>query len=85
MGAEVFAASESGAKVAERVLDKIVNLGFKRRSVKDGNMYVLVHTNMPAILIETCFLDSVADMKVFELCGIDKLAKAIVAGILELY
>jgi N-acetylmuramoyl-L-alanine amidase len=39
---------------------------------------------MPAILIETCFLDSVADMKVFELCGIDKLAKAIVTGILEL-
>jgi N-acetylmuramoyl-L-alanine amidase len=81
-GAEVFAASELGRKVASRVLDKIVNLGFKRRSVKDGNMYVLVHTNMPAILIETCFLDSVADMKVFELCGIDKLAKAIVAGIL---
>lgn len=84
MGAEVFAVSESSKKIANRVLDKIVALGFKRRSVKDNGLYVLIHTNMPAILVESFFLDSIADFELFEKVGIDKLATAIVAGVLNI-
>lgn len=83
MGAEVFVASQSGREIADRVLDQIVLLGFKRRSVKDGGLYVLIHTNMTAILVESFFLDSVADMDLFKKIGIDKLAAAIVAGVLN--
>lgn len=83
MGTEVFAISESSKKIADRVLDKIVALGFKRRSVKDSGLYVLIHTDMPAILVESFFLDSIADFKLFEKVGIDKIATAIVAGVLN--
>lgn len=83
MGAEVFVASDSGRQVASRVLDQIVKLGFRRRSVKDSSLYVLVHTDMPAILIESFFLDSIADVELFKKVGIDKLAAAIVTGVLD--
>jgi N-acetylmuramoyl-L-alanine amidase len=58
-GTEVFATSDSGRRIAEPVLNSIVGLGFFNRRVKDGShLYVLKHTNMPAILVECCFIDS---------------------------
>ncbi|MEY3223705.1 MAG: hypothetical protein RLZZ203_2561, partial [Cyanobacteriota bacterium] len=52
-GTEVFAISDAGRKVAQKVLDEIVKLGFFNRGVKSGShLYVLRRTNMPGILIE---------------------------------
>jgi N-acetylmuramoyl-L-alanine amidase len=44
---------------------------------------VLVRTDIPAILIESFFLDSIADMELFKKVGIDRLATAIVTGVLD--
>ena len=78
-GTEVFATSESGRKIAKPVLDEIVKLGFFNRGVKSGtHLFVLRNTNMPAILIENCFLDSSKDMKLYD--G-EAIANAIVKGL----
>ncbi|MBD2609579.1 N-acetylmuramoyl-L-alanine amidase [Scytonema hofmannii FACHB-248] len=78
-GAEVFAASSKGSAVAQKVVDAICFLGFSDRGVKDGShLYVLKNTSMPAILVECCFIDSKADMDLFDA---DKMATAIVRGL----
>jgi hypothetical protein len=78
-GTEVFAASSKGTAVAQKVLDEICFLGFFDRGVKNGShLYVLKNTNMPAILVECCFIDSKADIALFDA---DKMATAIVRGL----
>ncbi|NES70372.1 MAG: N-acetylmuramoyl-L-alanine amidase, partial [Okeania sp. SIO2D1] len=78
-GTEVFAISNTGRRIAQPVLDNIVSLGFVNRRVKNGShLYVLRHTNMPAILIECCFLDSRRDMDLF---NSEDMANAIVKGL----
>ncbi|MEY3222027.1 MAG: hypothetical protein RLZZ203_883, partial [Cyanobacteriota bacterium] len=66
-------------KVAQKVLDEIVKLGFFNRGVKSGShLYVLRRTNMPGILIEGCFIDSAKDMQLYDS---EAMANAIVAGL----
>jgi N-acetylmuramoyl-L-alanine amidase len=78
-GTEVFAISDAGKKVAQKVLDEIVKLGFFNRGVKSGShLYVLKRTNMPGILIEGCFIDSAKDMQIYD--G-EAMANGIVAGL----
>ena len=78
-GTEVFAISDAGRKVAQKVLDEIVKLGFFNRGVKSGShLYVLKRTNMPGILIEGCFIDSAKDMQIYD--G-EAMANAIVVGL----
>lgn len=78
-GTEVFAISDAGKKVAQKVLDEIVKLGFFDRGVKSGShLYVLKRTNMPGILVEGCFIDSAKDMQIYD--G-EAMANAIVAGL----
>ncbi|MTJ12470.1 cell wall hydrolase [Anabaena sp. UHCC 0187] len=78
-GTEVFAISDAGKKVAQKVLDEIVKLGFFNRGVKSGShLYVLRRTNMPGILVEGCFIDSAKDMQIYD--G-EAMANAIVAGL----
>ncbi|WP_341528583.1 N-acetylmuramoyl-L-alanine amidase [Nostoc sp. UHCC 0302] len=78
-GTEVFATSETGRKIAKPVLDEIVKLGFFNRGVKSGShLYVLKNTDMPAILVEGCFIDSSKDMNLF---NPEAMANAIVKGL----
>ncbi|NJM71225.1 MAG: N-acetylmuramoyl-L-alanine amidase [Scytonema sp. RU_4_4] len=78
-GTEVYAISEVGKKIAKSVLDEITKLGFKNRGIKDGSkLFVLKNTNMPAILIEGCFIDSPKDMKLY---NAEETANAIVKGL----
>ncbi|MDZ7953106.1 N-acetylmuramoyl-L-alanine amidase [Nostoc sp. DedQUE09] len=78
-GTEVFATSDRGRKIAKPVLDEIIKLGFFNRGVKSGShLYVLKNTDMPAILIECCFLDSQKDMNLF---NPEAMANAIVKGL----
>lgn len=70
---------------ASRVQQKMVSLGFTNRGVKTEEFYVLVNTNAHAILIETCFCDSVADKQLYDSLGADRVAKAIVEGILNIF
>ncbi|MBG1261069.1 N-acetylmuramoyl-L-alanine amidase [Nostoc commune] len=78
-GTEVFATSDTGRKIAKPVLDEIVKLGFFNRGVKSGShLYVLKNTDMPAILVEGCFIDSQKDMNLY---NPEAMANAIVKGL----
>lgn len=78
-GTEVFATSDTGNKIAKPVLDEIVKLGFFNRGVKNGSqLFVLRNTDMPAILVECCFIDSAKDMRLYD--G-EAMANAIVKGL----
>ncbi|MEH2325166.1 MAG: N-acetylmuramoyl-L-alanine amidase [Nostoc sp.] len=78
-GTEVFATSDTGIKIAKPVLDEIVKLGFFNRGIKSGShLFVLKNTDMPAILVECCFVDSQKDMNLF---NPEAMANAIVKGL----
>ncbi|HEY9801366.1 MAG TPA: N-acetylmuramoyl-L-alanine amidase [Leptolyngbyaceae cyanobacterium] len=78
-GTEVFATSDNGRRIAQPVLDEIVKLGFFNRGVKSGShLFVLRNTDMPAILVECCFIDSSKDMNLFDA---EATANAIVKGL----
>jgi N-acetylmuramoyl-L-alanine amidase len=65
-------------KVAKRILDNLVGLGYKNRGLKTSNLHVINNTTMPAMLIEVCFIDNVGDCKKFDA---KKIAAAIANGI----
>jgi N-acetylmuramoyl-L-alanine amidase len=78
-GTEIYAVGESGRKLAKNVLDEFVKLGFFNRGVKNGShLFVLRNTEMPAILVEGCFLDSQKDMNLY---NPENTANAIVKGL----
>ena len=82
-GTEVWVGSESGRDVASRIVNNIAALGYTNRGVKvqgvdGGHLYVLRHTNMKALLVEQCFVDSASDMSAW---NSESMANAIVAGI----
>lgn len=78
-GTEIFAVGEKGRKTAKNVLDEFVKLGFFNRGVKNGShLYVLRNTEMTAILVEACFLDSQKDMNLY---NPESISNAIVKGL----
>ena len=78
-GTEIFATSEKGRQFAKPVLNEIVKFGYFNRGVKNGShLYVVRNTDMPAILVECCFIDSQKDMNLYN--G-EAMANAIVKGL----
>lgn len=82
-GAEVWIGSNKSRDIATRIVNNIAALGYTNRGVKvqgaDGShLYVLNNTNMPALLVEQCFVDSASDMSSF---NAESMANAIVTGI----
>lgn len=82
-GTEVWIGSESSRTMAQNIANSIAALGFTNRGVKvqgvDGpHLYVLNYTNMPALLVEGCFVDSQSDMNRF---NAENMANAICKGI----
>ena len=61
MGTEVLYLSDKGKEYAEKVVQSLGKAYKNRGVVKRDNLYWLKNTNSPAILIETCFVDSKAD------------------------
>lgn len=83
-GTEVYTYSTSGAarSYAEKVLNEIAGLGFKSRGEKTStSLYVLNHTNAPAMLIELFFVDDKDDVDLYNKVGAEGIANAIVKGI----
>ncbi|WP_055665723.1 N-acetylmuramoyl-L-alanine amidase [Desnuesiella massiliensis] len=78
-GTEIFALSEEGRALGEKILTEIVGLGFYNRGVKDGNrLYVLKNTKAIGILMEIAFVDSKDDMYLY---NSDSIVNAIIKGI----
>jgi len=79
-GTEVLYVSPAGKKLATPVLTELVNLGFRNRGLKyRDNLHVLNATQMPAILVEGCFVTSRRDMGLY---NAEKMANAIVKGLI---
>ena len=81
-GTEVFTYNAKEVSQARNVLNNIVALGFNNRGIKDGkNLYVVRHSNMTAMLIEICFVDTKNDVDLYNSLGVEKIADAIVKGL----
>jgi N-acetylmuramoyl-L-alanine amidase len=66
VGTEVLYVSSSGLDKAEWVVDAIAGVGFINRGPKKRtDLYFLNQTRETAILIETCFVDSQADVNLY--------------------
>ena len=85
-GCETFAISTAGKAIAGNINRELTKLGFKDRGVKttlDAGVppYVIRSTNAIAVLVEICFLDSIADMVTFNAAGIAAIAQAVFNGL----
>ncbi len=81
-GSEVYTQGGRDSLHAGRILEKLKNLGFANRGIKDGaNLYVIRNTNAPAALIEVCFVDSQLDADLYQRLGADRIAGALCEGI----
>ena len=68
--------------IAQRVVNGLADLGFKNRGQKvRTGLYELKHTNMKAMIIEVCFVESVADVGLYKKLGHDLIGKTIAQAI----
>ncbi|QAA35027.1 N-acetylmuramoyl-L-alanine amidase [Clostridium manihotivorum] len=86
-GTEVYSLVKGGEgeKLAQRILSSMVNeINLSSRGVKFANFAVLRETNMPAILIETCFISNVNEERLLREDSFkDKVALSISKGFLD--
>ena len=87
-GVEVHINADNKGKkaVAERILSRMEGIGFKRHGtgiVINPKLYVLNHTNAPALLIEICYVDDRDDYNQYNKVGYKAVAKAIAEGIMN--
>lgn len=80
-GTEVFTYGGKELDTARKVLNNIVALGFTNRGVKGESLYVTNHTNMDAMLLEICFVDTQSDIDLYNSVGVARIANAIVEGL----
>lgn len=75
----------AGRKLAEAIHKQITSsLPIVNRGVKEAGFYVLNYTDMPAVLVETAFIDNVDDAKLLR-DKQDDFARAIARGITDYY
>lgn len=80
LGSEVCVYSTH--EIAQRVVDALEELGFKNRGQKvRTNLYELKHTNMKAMIVETCFIEATEDVALYRKLGHDIIGKAIAEAI----
>lgn len=79
-----FHTGSSAQSKAVAVTNKLAQaLGLPNRGAKaTKGLYVLNHTNMPAILVEVCFIDAQGDANAYRALGAQGVACAIADGIL---
>ncbi|WP_315166749.1 N-acetylmuramoyl-L-alanine amidase [Metaclostridioides mangenotii] len=84
-GAEVWYTSGTGGEYANRICDKLHTIGFKNRGkVKDyRGLYMLQKTKCPAVVVESFFCVNKNDCNIADNNSLDKMAKAIVEGVLN--
>ena len=80
-GTEVFTYRGQEVEQAREVLNNIVELGFINRGIKSSNLFVINQTKAKAMLIEICFVDTKTDMELYNSIGAEKVAYAIVSGL----
>lgn len=84
-GAEVLVYTDEGIQgdMARNILNQLEEVGFTDRGVIERkNLVVLRRTQMPAVLLETGFIDNPQDNELFDR-EFDRMAQGIADGILE--
>lgn len=82
-GSEIYTWKGNQTSRAKKVIKNLGDLGFANRGIKDGSaLYVIKNTKCEAMLIEVCFVGSKTDVDIYRQLGYEKLAKAIVNGII---
>lgn len=88
IGCEIWLNPKNPIAVATgtRIINNLAALGFKSRGLKDGvnvqHLHDIRASNMPTILIETCFVEATEDVRIYKEVGYDRVGKAIAEGIL---
>ena len=68
--------------VAQRVVNKLGDLGFKNRGQKiRTGLYELKHTKMKAMIIEVCFVEATKDIELYKKLGTDIIGRTIAEAI----
>lgn len=81
----LYGGSNESRRLAISIQNQIVaKLNTADRGIKLGGAYVLKYTNMPAVLVETAFLDNPTDAKLL-IEREDDFARAIAVGISDYY
>ena len=86
-GAETyyFADSRAGRKLANHIQRQLINsLPLVDRGIKTANFVVLTNTIMPAVLVETAFIDNAHDAALLR-DRQDDFARAIARGVSDFY
>lgn len=74
----VYSKNEYG----QRIVDSLASLGFKDRGQKiRTGLYELGHTNMTAVIVETCFVEATEDVALYKKLGYDTIGKTIAEAI----
>ena len=74
--------NKAGKKYAEKLSANVAAaLGLKNRGAKTANFYVLRHTNMTAVLLEVCFVDSKVDKAAWDKTSWSALTNAVVSAV----
>jgi uncharacterized protein YjdB len=82
-GSEAYIGSNLINDKAQQILANLANIGYINRGVRDNSrgLYVLSNTDMPAMLVECAFLDSVSDMNRYDQNAIaDALVNGLILG-----
>ena len=87
IGTEIWVYNNSFGE-ASRTVDNLASLGFKNRGVKSmvnegRTLGELKNTKMKSMIVEVCFVESVADYEIFKSKGFDLIGKKIAEGILN--
>ena len=70
--------------IAQRVVNGLASLGFKNRGQKvRTGLYDLKHTNMKAMIIEVCFVESIGDVGLYKKLGYYLIGKTIAQAIVN--
>ena len=80
-GTEVYTYQGKEVTQARNVLNNLCGLGFNNRGIKGSNLYVTHYSNMAAMLIEICFIDTQSDVELYKSIGNNKIADSIVRGL----
>lgn len=82
-GTETYYTSYNGQRLANCIQSQIVrSLPTIDRGVKNGNLYVLKHTEAVAVLVELAFIDNMEDLSLLK-NSIDDFARAIARGVTD--
>ena len=80
-----FCGSNAGKKLAEAIQRQIIaSIGTFNRRVEEKGFFVLCNTNMPAVLVETAFIDNAADARLL-VEHEDDFARAIARGVTDYF